>query len=121
MIASWSPECGPQFGKRAFYRTVKNQVNSLRSRPGYCHAEARNCTRIACTMDGAISWCNDGNRPISKPCSEVARDAERVMVRCKHADKKRKKTWTRGQVRDSGSSRVVVNKGECLKKVSGFP
>ncbi|KAJ4300094.1 hypothetical protein N0V88_002763 [Collariella sp. IMI 366227] len=113
------PECGPEFGKRAFYKTIKSQVDALRKQSGSCHAEANNCTKIACTMDGAIKWCNDGDKAISKACSEIAMDAERVMLKCKHADKKRKKTWTRGQVRDSGSSRVIVNKGECSKGAAG--
>ncbi|KAL2264069.1 hypothetical protein VTK26DRAFT_2563 [Humicola hyalothermophila] len=48
-----------------------------------------------------------------RPCRDIAGDAEMVMKRCILGNAKTNKWWTRGQVRDSQQTRVVVNKGEC--------
>lgn len=104
--------------------TIQSQIDELRKRPGDCHAAAKTCVKLACTLDGAISWCNDGPTPISRPHSDIAKDAEKVMDRCtvlgQEKDAKTKKRWTRGQLRDSKLSRVVVNKGDCKKGDAGL-
>jgi hypothetical protein len=73
----------------------------------------KTCVKLACALDGGISWCNDGDTPITRPCSDLARDAVRVMTRCKHGPHKQRKSWVHGQVHDSESSRVVVNNSGC--------
>ncbi|KAK4238531.1 hypothetical protein C8A03DRAFT_15006 [Achaetomium macrosporum] len=110
---SWKPECGRQFGKRAFVKTIQSQVKTLYKRSGICFVEARTCVKLACALDGAISWCNDGDKPITRSCSDIAKDAKLVMTRCKHGHPKHGISWTRGQIRDSETSRVVVNKAVC--------
>jgi hypothetical protein len=69
--------------------------------------------KLACGLDGGISWCNDGSEAITRPCNLVARDAMRVVTRCKRRVKRHSRSWTQGEVRDSDRSRVVVNQMGC--------
>ncbi|KAK3306738.1 uncharacterized protein B0T15DRAFT_552707 [Chaetomium strumarium] len=106
-------ECGMQFGKRAIAKTIQGQVRTLDKRGGICHVEARTCLRLACARGGAITWCNDGDKPVARQCRDIATDAKSVMARCKHGHPKHGIIWTRGQIRDSDTTRVLVNKALC--------
>ncbi|AEO66541.1 uncharacterized protein THITE_2128592 [Thermothielavioides terrestris NRRL 8126] len=96
-VGSWKPECGSSYGRSAVVRSIQKHVKALAKRPGNCYVEARTCVKLACSFEGAITWCNDGVRAISRPCGDIAKDAKRVMTRCKRGYEKLKMAWTRGQ------------------------
>jgi hypothetical protein len=106
-------ECGGQVGKRAIVKTIQSQIKTLDKRGGLCQVEARTCLRLSCARGGAITWCNDGDKPLARPCRDLATDAKSVMARCKNGHPKHGIVWTRGQMRDSDTTRVVVNKASC--------
>lgn len=108
-----TPECGREFGNRAFANTIQGHIKMIGEHPENCHVDAETCIKLACALDGGISWCNDGATPITRPCGDIARDAMRALTRCKQRHKRQKKAWAHGQVRDSETSRVVVDKSSC--------
>ncbi len=106
------PECGEQFGDRTFAEAIQSQIKTMGKRSKDCRVEAGTCIKLACGLDGGISWCNDGAEAVARPCSDIARDAMRVVTRCK-SRKRHAKMWAQGEVRDSDISRVVVNQSGC--------
>ncbi|KAK3903525.1 hypothetical protein C8A05DRAFT_14516, partial [Staphylotrichum tortipilum] len=107
------PECAVQFGRQAFVKTVESQVKTMGRQSRGCRVEAQTCMKLACSLDGGISWCNDGVEAITRPCALIARDAMRVVTRCKHGIKRHSRNWAQGEIRDSDRSRVVVNQSGC--------
>jgi len=105
--------CGAQFGNRAFLESIQNEIDGLAKRRGYCHVGANACVKLSCSLNGSITWCNDGQSVLSRRCRHIAKDAKRLMKRCKVSHPRSRKRWVRGQIRDSNQSRIVINKGEC--------
>jgi hypothetical protein len=105
--------CSAQFGNRALFESIQSKIDGLAKRRGYCHVGANTCVKLSCSLNGSVTWCNDGQSILSRPCRHIAKDAKRLMKRCKVSHPRSRKRWVRGQIRDSNQSRIVINKGEC--------
>ena len=95
-----------------FAEAVRGQVKTMGKRSKDCRVAAKKCMKLACGLEGGISWCNDGPEPVARPCTDIAKDAMRVVTHCKQR-KRNSKMWAQGEVRDSEISRVVVHQGGC--------
>ncbi|KAK8139297.1 hypothetical protein PG984_002677 [Apiospora sp. TS-2023a] len=57
------------------------------------------CTRVACSMGAAVSFCNDQPFEIAAPCGNLSDYAQIILDKCKYSDARHE--YVQGQLFDA--------------------
>ncbi|XXH04754.1 hypothetical protein Hte_011176 [Hypoxylon texense] len=101
----------PEFWYATKYR-VDEGIQYLRGKTGRCHIDAGPgvCSRISCSYDSAIFFCNDNDAPLDVDCSEWSEYAQDIVDACTDDDTAR---HVRGQQFNKRNWNVIVGYSKC--------
>lgn len=101
----------PQFWYAEKYWADKG-IDYLKGKTGQCHIDAgpKVCSRISCSYDSAIFWCNDNDTPLSIDCSLWSQYAQDIIDTCLADDSSEQ---VRGQQFSSNNWNIIVGYSQC--------
>ncbi|KAI6088723.1 hypothetical protein F4821DRAFT_257562 [Hypoxylon rubiginosum] len=99
-----------------FYYAVRDKVidgiDYLRGKTGQCHMDAGPyvCSRISCSYDSAIFWCNDNDTPLTIDCGLWSEYAQNILDECQTDDASE---HIKGQQFNVDNWNIIVGYSKC--------
>ncbi|KAI2631565.1 hypothetical protein GGS26DRAFT_598636 [Hypomontagnella submonticulosa] len=102
--------CDPNNVRHAKSYRIREGIDYLRGKSGQCHMQAGPgvCSRISCSYDSGIFWCNDNKHDVTTDCSDWANYAQDILDKCETNDGQ-----IRGQEFSSENWNILIGRGNC--------
>ncbi|KAI0123742.1 hypothetical protein BJ170DRAFT_697537 [Xylariales sp. AK1849] len=110
-VKNWASSKCEVTDVEAQYTSIQDGRDYLRGIPGMCHGEPgpRKCSRVSCSENSAIYYCNDNPTDIWVPCHILGNLAEDVLEICGPSKNSDTGDWqVNGQVFDDSGYNVLV-------------
>lgn len=78
------------------------------TKTGDCHVAGKTCTRISCSFNSGIYFCNDNPGDVWVPCTELAHYASLIIAACTQYDFGAHGTYVNGQAFNAAGWNVFV-------------
>ncbi|KAI1759099.1 hypothetical protein GGR53DRAFT_471679 [Hypoxylon sp. FL1150] len=99
----------PQFYfARKYY--VDQGIEYLKGITGRCHIDAKVCSRISCSYDSGIFFCNDNDKPLQVNCGRWPQYAQDIVNKCTTDDPSE---HVKGQQFSDDNWNVIVGYSKC--------